>query len=388
MIEGCAKAHAMKAKPPTSLIKYFSSLPDPRVTRTRKHSLHDVLVIAICGMLSGAEDWVCIELFAKAKLAWFKTFLDLPNGIPSHDTFGRVFAAIDPEAFAKCFVAWIQDVAELTEGEVVAIDGKTIRRSFERASGRAAIHMVSAWATKNRVVLGQVKTEDKSNEITAIPRLLELLVLRGCIVTIDAMGCQKEIAQAIRARDAHYVLGLKGNHPKLHTEVAAYFAQARREGFLEAPHGEHLESGRGHGREEERHVWSSEDLGWMEDREQWKGLKTVVMVESKRTVGDKTTREQRYYLSSLSGKDARRLARAIRGHWAVENSLHWVLDVGFREDESRVREGHGAENLSTLRRIALNLLKQDTSKKVGVKNKRLAAGWDEGYMLHLLGIHV
>jgi predicted transposase YbfD/YdcC len=378
----------MKAQSPTSLIKYFSTLPDPRVARTRKHNLHDMLVIGICGMLCGAEDWVSIERFANAKLEWFKTFLDLPGGVPSHDTFGRVFAAIDPEAFAKCFIAWIEDVAELTRGEVVAIDGKTIRRSFERASGRAAIHMVSAWATENRVVLGQVATDSKSNEITAIPRLLELLVLRGAIVTIDAMGCQKEIAQAIRARDAHYVLGLKGNHPKLHTEVVAYFDQARKEGFLDAPHGEHVESGRGHGREEERHVWTSEDLGWMEDREAWKGLKTVVMVESKRTIGDKTTREQRYYLSSLPAKDARKLSRAIRGHWAVENSLHWVLDVGFREDESRVREGHGAENLSTLRRIALNLLKQDTTTKLGIKNKRLAAGWDEPYLLRLLGIHV
>lgn len=378
----------MKAKSPTSLIKYFSTLPDPRVARTRKHNLHDMLVIGICGMLCGAEDWVAIERFANAKLDWFKTFLDLPGGVPSHDTFGRVFAAIDPEAFAKCFIAWIEDVAELTRGEVVAIDGKTIRRSFERASGRAAIHMVSAWATENRLVLGQVATDDKSNEITAIPRLLELLVLRGAIVTIDAMGCQKEIAQAIRARDAHYVLGLKGNHPKLHTEVVAYFDQARKEGFLDAPHGEHVESGRGHGREEERHVWTSEDLGWMEDREAWKGLRTVVMVESKRTIGDKTTREQRYYLSSLPAKDARKLARAIRGHWAVENNLHWVLDVGFREDESRVREGHGAENLSTLRRIALNLLKQDTTTKLGIKNKRLAAGWDEAYLLRLLGIYV
>lgn len=378
----------MKTKSPTSLIRYFSTLPDPRVARTRRHNLHDMLVIGICGMLCGAEDWVSIERFANAKLEWFKTFLDLPGGVPSHDTFGRVFAAIDPEAFAKCFIAWIEDVAELTRGEVVAIDGKTIRRSFERASGRAAIHMVSAWATENRLVLGQVKADDKSNEITAIPRLLELLVLRGAIVTIDAMGCQKEIARAIRARDADYVLGLKANHPKLHTEVGAYFDQARKEGFLDAPHGEHVESGRGHGREEERHVWTSEDLGWMEDREAWKGLRTVVMVESKRTIGDKTTREQRYYLSSLPAKDARKLARAIRGHWAVENSLHWVLDVGFREDESRVREGHGAENLSTLRRIALNLLKQDTTTKLGIKNKRLAAGWDEAYLLRLLGIHV
>jgi predicted transposase YbfD/YdcC len=370
-----------------SLLEHIAIITDPRLERSRLHSLQDVVVIALCGMICGADDWVSIEQFGKAKESWFRTFLDLPHGIPSHDTFGRIFAALDPEAFAQFFAAWVRDVAELTEGQVVAIDGKTIRRSFDRAGSRSAIHMVNAWATESGLSLGQVATDEKSNEITAVPRLLELLQLKGCIVTLDAMGCQKEIAGRIVSKGADYLLQVKGNQPQLHMELEAYFTQALKHDFADVPFDVHETTERGHGRRERRRTYCTKDISALSTGESWPGLKSIAMREAERENNGATSVERHYYISSLPGTDARKVARAAREHWAVENNLHWVLDIAFREDESRARLKNSAQNLSTLRQMSLNLLKSDKTAKLGVKNKRLKAGWDEPYLLRVLGIN-
>lgn len=376
----------MANNPGTSLPEHFAGLPDPRVERTKRHSLHDILVITICAVICGADDWVSIELFGKSKEGWFRSFLGLPHGIPSHDTLGRVFAALDPTAFAQCFASWVQSVANVTDGEVVAIDGKTLRRSFDRAAGKAAIHMVSAWATKNRLVLGQVKTDEKSNEITAIPKLLDVLALEGCIVTIDAMGCQKEIARKVTEKKADYIFGLKANQPTLHESVKAYFDEALKHDFAGVRHGHSVDHFRGHGRVERRETWCTNDLGWFEEKDQWPGLRSIAMVESTRQIDGKSSTERRYYVGSLKGTNAKHYAKAVRNHWGVENGLHWILDVAFREDESRIRKDHAPENMAMLRHVAVNLLKNEQTLKVGVKNKRLKAGWDEDYLLRVLGV--
>ena len=370
---------------PASIIVHFADLTDPRVDRTKQHSLNDILVIAITAVICGADDWVSVAQFGRDKLDWFRGFLDLPNGIPSHDTFGRVFAALKPDEFNKCFTSWMAAVAEKTNGRVVAIDGKTLRRSFDRASSRSAIHMVSAWASASRVVLGQVKTEEKSNEITAIPALLDLLDVEGCIVTIDAMGCQKAIAKKIVDGGGDYVFGLKGNQAMLHIEVEEYFREALRHDFAGTQHSFFEEECKGHGRREKRRVWTTEDIDWFQNKAPWKGLRSIAVVESTRIVGDKKSVEHRFYITSLPGDDARRVAHAIREHWGIENGLHWVLDVAFREDDCRVRKDNAAENLAIIRHIAVNLLKSERSAKVGIKNKRLKAGWSEAYLLRVLG---
>ena len=312
--------------PRVALLDHYSSLEDPRVERTKKHFLTDLLAISICGFICGVDNWVELEVFGNAKKEWFKTFLRLPNGIPSHDTFGRLYAALDPVEFSRCFIRWVKAISEVTEGEVIAIDGKTLRRSFDRASGRAAIHMVSAWASINSVVLGQVKTEEKSNEITAIPKLLELLHLHGCIVTIDAMGCQREIVERIVEKGADYVISLKGNQEKLHQEVAAVFVEAREESFETVPHvyTETLE--KDHGRIEKRRYWMTAKLDDIREQKKWPSLTSIGMCESQRTVDGMTSTEVRYFISSLPGDDAEKFANAVRSHWSVENNLHWVLD--------------------------------------------------------------
>ena len=369
----------------STITAQFASLRDPRIERTKKHLLHDIVVITICAVIGGADDWVNIARFARAKQKWFKSFLTLANGIPSHDTLGRVFAALDPDELRRCFSNWVSSLVKVTQGEVVAIDGKTLRHSFDTASTKTAIHMVSAWAAGQRLVLGQVKTEEKSNEITAIPKLLELLDVQGCIVTIDAMGCQREIAKKIVDKGADYVLSLKGNQETVHDEVRTFFEWARRENFKDVAH-DYFETTDGdHGRIEIRRCWTTSDIKWFAGVDRWAGLKSFALVEAERTVAGKTSIEQRYFLSTLSGTLAEPVALAVRQHWTVENSLHWVLDVAFREDESRVRKDHAPENFAILRHIALNLLQQESSIP-SMKGKRLVAGWDDDYLLKVLGV--
>lgn len=369
---------------PGTLIEHFSSITDPRIDRTKLHKLIDILVIAICATICGAETWEEFELFGQAKHDWFKTFLQLPNGIPSHDTFRRVLARIDPDQFRQCFLNWVRSVYEITQGQVIAIDGKQPRGSRDRRAGKSAINMVSAWANENRLVLGQVKTDEKSNEITAIPQLLEMLEVAGCIVTIDAIGCQTEIARKIVEKEADYVLAVKGNQGNLFEDVVGYFDWALKNRFNETSYTHHETIDGEHGRLEVRRYYASEDIEWVRNKAEWQGLQSIAMVESERTIeGEGTSHERRYYISSMAA-NARSLGKAIREHWSVENGLHWVLDVEFGEDASRIRKDHGPENMTVLRHIALNLLKQDKSLKVGIKSKRLKAGWDERYLLKVL----
>lgn len=374
----------MAENPTARVTEHFASLEDPRVERTKWHRLNDILVMTICAVVAGADSWVGVERFCEAKKQWFLAFLKLPHGIPSHDTFGRVFARLDPEALSRCFAQWTAAVAEATCGKLVCIDGKTLRRSFDKASSKAAVHMVSAWATENRMVLGQVAIEEKSNEITAIPKLLELLDVSGCIVTIDAMGCQRKIVERIIDGGGDYVLSLKGNQATMAEEVERFLDWAESHKFQDVPH-DYFETVDGeHGRIETRRYWCTGDVDWFSDLAKWKGLSSFGMVEAERTVEEKTSIERRYFISSLDGENAKQFAQAVRGHWGIENGLHWVLDIAFREDECRVRKDHGPTNLATLRHIAINLLKQEKTAKVGVANKRLMAGWNDAYLMKVL----
>jgi len=376
-----------------SLVAHFGCLPDPRLNRTKDHKLIDLLVIAICTLLCGGESFNDMEEFGQAKHAWFKTFLELPAGIPSHDTFNRLFAALDPKQFLECFLRWTQSLRTAIAGEIVAIDGKALRRAVKR--GQPAKYIVNAWARQNGLVLGQLKVADKSNEITAVPQLLRALELAGCIVTVDAMGCQKKIAREIVEADADYVLALKGNQETVHEEVKSYLDDAiARQAHLSPPkattgfvteldYSETIE--KDHGRIEIRRYWHSDRLNWFADRGKWEKLTSVGVVESVREVDGETKIERRYYLSSLA-RGVKCFAAAVRGHWGVENQLHWVLDVCFGEDQSRARTGYAAENLATLRRLALNILRRETTKKRGIKGKQKSAGWDHAYLLRLLGL--
>lgn len=365
-----------------SLAGHFKVLPDPRCPVNRRHTLGDIIVLSIAAVLCGADGWVEIEQFARAKEAWFRNFLSLENGIPSHDTFGRVFALLDPKAFEACFRSWVASISDFIPGEVIAIDGKTLRRSHDRGSGLAALHLVSAWAAANRVVLGQVATEAKSNEITAIPRLLELLRIKDCIVTIDAMGCQTKIAEQILAQEGDYVLALKGNQGTLAEEVEEAFIDADAKAYAGMDSSFLETHEHGHGRTETRRYRTLGDLSAVPRSALWEGMNMIGMVESERTLDGNTTHETRFYIGSI-GTDVTCFARAVRSHWGIENELHWCLDVAFREDDCRVREPAARENLAVLRHITLTRLKQDNTK-LGIKNKRKKAGWDEAYLAKLL----
>ncbi|WP_346293798.1 ISAs1 family transposase [Sphaerothrix gracilis] len=367
-----------------SLLAHFERLEDPRVEYLVEHRLIDIIALTICAVICGADSWVEIEAYGHSKAEWLKSFLSLPNGIPSHDTISRLFAMLDPDQLQNSFASWIEAIAQLSEGEVVAIDGKSVRRSYDRGKGKGAIHMVSAWASENRLVLAQLKVDSKSNEITAIPQLLKVLDLKGCIVTLDAMGAQTAIAQQIVAQGADYILSLKGNQGHLHEDVEQLFEWASRQQFEGIAHEYYQSLDKGHGRIEIRRHWLLESVEHLIGAERWQGLKRVGMIESQRRItGKPTTVERRYYLLSLEG-DVKRFALAVRSHWGIENQLHWCLDIAFDEDNSRIRSGHAPENMSLIRKIALNLLSRESSVKVGKKAKRLKAGWDNDYLLEVL----
>jgi predicted transposase YbfD/YdcC len=374
----------MKLKPKRSIVECFSDIEDIRIERGKKHKLIDIITISICAVVCGADGWTDIELYGIARKKWLSKFLELPNGIPSHDTFARVFSQINPDAFNKSFLSWIKGISKITSGEIIAFDGKQSRNSGDEKNGQGVINTVSAWATNNRLVLGQKKVEGKSNEITALPELIEVLDLAGCIVTIDAMGCQREIVKKIVEKDADYVIAVKKNQPTLYEQIKQLFKQAI------ATQGEGLNISRfnsremNRGREEIRNYLMITDVTQRIDPlQKWKKLTSIGMVESVRVVNGKTSVETRYFIISLEN-DAQKLAEAIRGHWSIENSLHWVLDVSFKEDDSRIRKDNAPANFAVLRHIAVNIIGQNKSRKLSVRSKRFLATLDEEYSNELL----
>lgn len=375
----------MQEKISAAIEQHFGELTDPRIDRTKLHKLLDIVVIAICAVIAGADNWEDIAEFGQAKKEWFETFLELPNGIPSHDTFNRVFARLDAKQFQDGFMGWISAVSAVIAGQVIAIDGKVLRRSHDRGIGKAAIAMVSAWACANRLVLGQVKVADKSNEITAIPQLLQALEVSGCIVTIDAIGCQTEIAETIIDQQADYVLSLKENQGHLYEDVHLLFEDLEKSQYKAYAFDYHKTVNKNHGRLEIRECWTISDaevLRHLRGFDNWKHLSTVSRIRAQRRIGEENSCEDRYHIASITG--AKRLLWAVRSHWGIENELHWTLDIAFDEDRCRVRKDNGAENFAVLRHIALNLLKQEKTCKRGIKGKRLLAAWQEDYLLKVL----
>lgn len=364
-------------------LEVFRDLPDPREKRNQRHKLFDIFAIAICAILSGANDWVKVAKFGQKKEKWFRTFLELPNGIPSHDTFDRLFKLVDPDEFEKRFVKWTELVADLLPGQVVAIDGKTLRGSHDKANGIDPIHCVSAYASSNQLILGQLVTDAKSNEITTIPKLLDLLAISGCLVTIDAMGCQKAIAAKIIDSKADYLLALKDNQQNFADEVENFFIQAEAIDFEEIEHVYYKFEEKNRGREEVREIWVTNYIDWLPMKQDWKGLRSIMKIRTMRIVKGKLETEIRYYICSLPF-GSKLLMDAARKHWAIENSCHWVLDVTYQEDKSRIRKGYGAENFSRLKRLTINMLKQDKTSKSSIATKRFEAALDDDYRELLL----
>jgi predicted transposase YbfD/YdcC len=376
----------VKLKPKITIADHFAQMSDPRIDRTKRHNLIDILTIAICAVICGADSWVAIELYGCTKYEWLKTFLELPNGIPSHDTFARVFAQLNPQQFQSCFLKWIKSIQKITDGEVVAIDGKTLCGSYDRNSDQTAIQMVSAWATTNKLVLGQVKVDSKSNEITAIPELLKVLELSGCIVTIDAIGCQKEIVKLLTQQSADYVITLKKNQSSLYESVEELFKTGISTGFEGIEHSTYKTEEAGHGRHEIRNYVMLTGIGSQLDPDSvWSKFSSVGMVESVSSEYGKTTVETRYFISSLESK-AEQFANSIRSHWGIENLLHWVLDVALKEDDCRIRKDNAPQNFAVLRQIAVNLLGREKRVKRGIKNKQFLAAMDNNYLLNVLAL--
>lgn len=366
----------------STITDYFVDVDDPRMDRTKRHMFIDIITIALCAVICGADGWVDVEHYGREKYAWLHTFLQLPNGIPSHDTFGRVFARIDPHQFQACFIRWVQSICLLEDGEIIPIDGKTVRHSFDTGIGQSPIRMVSAWAATQRLVLGQRKVDEHSNEITAIPELIQTLDIANCTITIDAVGCQKSIVSLIREKNADYVIAVKANQGVLFEEIQAIFAYTNKEIGC-TTFDTHMTYDNNHGRHECRRYWTTSTLQNLSHKDDWKDIHTVGMVESERTVNEITSVERRYYI--LSGpSDAKAFGSAVRAHWGIENAVHWILDIAFREDDSRIRMDHGPENFAVLRHIALNLLKQEQTFKGSIKSKRLKAGWNNDYLIKIL----
>ena len=369
----------------SNIIDHFKGIEDPRIERNKKHLVWDIISLTICAVVCGCETWEEIELYGKEKEDWLQTILELPNGIPSHDTIRRLFIRLNPEQLQECFLSWVESVRRSSEGEIVAIDGKTARRTHDRLNEKGPLHMVSAWSHENRLILGQVKTDEGSNEITAIPKLLKLLELHGSIVTIDAIGTQQEIAETIVGKHADYVLAVKANRPILHEELKWFFDDIdlesdRAEGLVDY----HRDVEKDHGRIEIRECICSDEIDWLKPYlEGWPEVTSIAMVKATRIIGDQESQENRYYLSSLA-PHAQLLSKAVRAHWGVENSVHWVLDMVFREDESRMRMGNSPENFAILRRMALNLVRRDVSSKRSLKGRRKICGWNNEYLENLL----
>ena len=368
------------------ILTAFNGLKDPRIERTKKYPLIEIIFLVVSAAISGCEGWKSIKDFGDMKLYWLRQFLPYQNGIPVDDTIARVMRSLDSKQFHECFIAWMQGIAKVTNGDVIAIDGKTARGSYDKKSGKSAIHLVSAWSTANSVVLGQEKITSKSNEITAIPELLEVLALKGCIVSIDAMGCQKEIADKIIKKKADYVLALKGNQGNLHSDVKSFFTDAIANKFLNVKHEFHEEFDKGHGRIEHRQCWvikPSEQLDCFSNLQHWSKLNSIVMVKTKRELKEKTTEDIRFYISSCL-VSAQEMLDIVRKHWHIENSLHWTLDVTFREDSSRIRKDAGPENYALIRKIALNVIKKHDSIKASVKRKLSMAALDDAFRTSLI----
>jgi predicted transposase YbfD/YdcC len=373
----------MSLTPLGPIVLYFSDVEDPR-SDNKRHLLLDIIVISICAAICGADTWTDVELFGQAKERWFRTFLELPHGIPSHDTFNRVFALIDAEQFQESFRNWIAAVEERTKGEIIALDGKQLRRSHDKAEGQKAIYMVSAWASENSMVLGQRKVDDRSNEITAVPQLLEMLEVAGCIVTTDAMHCQVETAKKVIENDADYVFVVKDNQPRLLEAIQGLFDDPDEMRWVDTDYDRTTDGN--HGRIETRQCWTTSDpeyLAYIASLADWPGLQSIGMIEAKRSTKEGTSVKRRYFISSLES-NAQQLLHAVRTYWGIENKLHWVLDLAFREDESRVRKGNGPQNFAVLRHIALNLLKREDTAKISIRAKRKKAGWDNDFLLKVL----
>jgi predicted transposase YbfD/YdcC len=372
--------------PETSILAYFAELDDPRIEKNQKHPLINVIAIAILGVMCGADTWVDIERYGNAKQAWLGTFLDLKNGIPSHDTFGRVFRWLDAEQFQAQFIAWTQHICELTAGQVVSLDGKKLRRSHDKQHERDGIWLVSAWTGENRMVLGQTKVAEKSNEMTAIPRLLRMLDMSGCVVTLDALGTQTAIAQQIVMANADYILSVKDNQGTLYEDITLLFDGFETENYRDVVYDTAKQVSEGHDRHEIRQCWvvqQPEYRAYLRREQAWAKLTSLVKLLTVRQTASQNEVTIRYFISSWDAS-AQAFLKAIREHWQIENGLHWVLDIAFREDESRIRKDHAPQNMALLRHLALNLLKQETSVKVGIAAKRKMAGWDNTYLLKVL----